>query len=223
MRMTTVAAVLLACVSLLLIGAPPVYAAPGIGLSHDAVTWSERLAHPLFDAEIRWVPGDRRTQRFYVRNETTAQAHLEVDVMSTGVDALLSTDDLRIDARVAQGPWQPIGRGDQVLLAADQIAAAEVWPVDVRVHFVASSTNASQRLPFDLELQVRLVEPVPPSPDPTSVPPRQEVPLADEILAFTGSAVPWWLAALGVAAVAAGVAMRRSQPRSPQEVSDERA
>lgn len=200
-------------------GIPAARASEGIGLSNDGVVWSDVLAQPLFDSDTRWVPGDVRMARFYVRNETPASAQVEVDVVATGVDELLATQDLHVEARVAGGSWMPIHRNGQTALAADHLAANAVWPIDIRVRFVSASTNESQLLPFDLGIQVRLVEPVTPtlSPTPPGPPPPTTEPLPTAapggVLAFTGVELPFGLVMAGAVAVAVGALLRRRASR----------
>ena len=70
----------LACV--LLIGAGPSRPVPSVSYSSDAESWSHTLSDPLFDNEIRWVPGDERSTEFYVSNDTEDDGRLVLFVKS---------------------------------------------------------------------------------------------------------------------------------------------
>lgn len=70
----------LACV--LLIGAGPSRPAPSVSYSSDGEKWSKTLPDPLFDQDIRWVPGDRRSSEFHVFNDTETDGRLVLFVKS---------------------------------------------------------------------------------------------------------------------------------------------
>ncbi|GAA3598336.1 hypothetical protein GCM10022198_23250 [Klugiella xanthotipulae] len=59
-------------------------AADPLLLSNDGVTWAAQLAHPLFDADYRYVPGERVTSGFWLKNNSGHNAYYTVQV--TGVE-----------------------------------------------------------------------------------------------------------------------------------------
>ncbi|WP_186629547.1 hypothetical protein [Rhodococcus sp. BP22] len=66
----------------LLIGAGPSRPAQSVGYSSDGEQWSKSLSDPLFDRDIRWVPGDRRSSEFHVFNDTEDDGRLVLFVES---------------------------------------------------------------------------------------------------------------------------------------------
>lgn len=66
----------------LLIGAGPSRPAQSISYSSDGEEWSKSLPDPLFDRDIRWVPGDRRSSEFHVFNDTETDGRLVLFVKS---------------------------------------------------------------------------------------------------------------------------------------------
>ena len=63
--------------ALILLTATPAVAADEIGLSSDGFSWGSTLPQPLFDPAFRWVPGDRETASFWVRNQSGDGALLD--------------------------------------------------------------------------------------------------------------------------------------------------
>lgn len=133
-------------------------AVEGISFSRDGSSWSSQLADPLFHESLRWVPGDIRTERFWVRNDSPLSARMDVDLIATSVDALIDTGDLLIEVRIGGDEWHPTSVDDTHRLASLSTAAGEAHSVDVRVTFLAEANNQSQTLPLALELRVTLTE-----------------------------------------------------------------
>ena len=90
-------------VAAILLAAAPAIAADEVGLSSDGVSWGSALSEPLFDPAFRWVPGDRETASFWVRNESSDAALLDVAILGSSVDALMETGDLSVTVAVAGG------------------------------------------------------------------------------------------------------------------------
>ncbi|MFV0375101.1 MAG: LPXTG cell wall anchor domain-containing protein [Microbacterium sp.] len=201
-------------VALVLAIAAPARAAGEIGLSADGVTWGSTLPQPLFDAAIRWVPGDVRTARFYVRNQTADGIRTDVDLVASRVEELITTGDLSIDVRIAGGEWVPTTVTGTQRLSSESIPAGGSYPVDVRVRFFKESANVSQSLPLDLQLRVTLTETVPDggSNGGGSTP----------NLPVTGGSFDLSSAVVGVTAVGLGIVLAARRRRSREDAADER-
>lgn len=145
-------AVLLAAVS-------PATATPAVGLSRDGITYSSSLDAPLFDPVIRWVPGDVRTESFYVRNLRADDADLSVDVLGVSVDSLLASGDLVVAARGADGVWQDVNSpGTHRLVSAVDLASGRASRVDVKVALSGRATNITQIQRLALDVRVLLTQ-----------------------------------------------------------------
>ncbi|MDI9898122.1 hypothetical protein QM797_25660 [Rhodococcus sp. IEGM 1381] len=64
----------------------PTQAAQTIKYSYDGEQWMTDLRAPLFDNEIRWVPGDTRQSQFYIFNDTDRDGRLTVSIASDNAD-----------------------------------------------------------------------------------------------------------------------------------------
>ncbi|EFQ83860.1 LPXTG-motif cell wall anchor domain protein [Aeromicrobium marinum DSM 15272] len=185
--------VVLALVLALLVSSPAA-ADPRIGLSNDGVTFGQGLAQPLYDPEVRWVPGDTRGSSFFVRNQAGEAAFLSIDVLGSEVDSLLETGDLTISARGADGPWRDISTtGTQRLVEDLGISSGQVTRVDVEVSFAPESVNQSQTKQLELDFRVRLTQ------DPNGV-----VDIDDGVLPGTGGA-PLPALIIGLALLGGGI------------------
>jgi len=185
---------LVVLVVMMLASACPAAADDRIDLSRDGVTWSESLDAPLFDSGTRWVPGDVRSARFYVRNEADQDADLSIDVLGTTVDSLLRTGDLTVSARGGGGPWRDVTTpGRHRLVSTTDIESGETSEVDVTVAFAPASANGSQARTLDLDLLVRLTQ------DPSDLAPDGR-----SLLPTTGGPAAWVLIT-GLALLGAGI------------------
>lgn len=81
----------------------PAVAAGELELSRDGTSWSPDLSEPLFDSNVRWVPGDIRSSSFFVRNLTSQQGRLSMDILDTAATELIDTGNISIDAQGAGG------------------------------------------------------------------------------------------------------------------------
>lgn len=148
---------LAASLMIMLAATTPAAATSPVGLSRDGVTFSSSLDAPLFDPVIRWVPGDIRTESFYVRNLHADDSDLAIDVMGASVDSLLESGDLMVAARGAGGTWQDVrSPGTHTLVSAVDLASGNASRVDVKVAFSGESTNVTQVRRLDLDVRVRL-------------------------------------------------------------------
>ncbi|QCW50970.1 LPXTG cell wall anchor domain-containing protein [Nocardioides dongxiaopingii] len=147
--------VLLAAASL-----SPAAAAEGqLGVSRDGVHYGDALTRPLFDPEVRWVPGDERTARFWVRNQSSGLGDLTVRIDRAPRDALFGTDDLEVAARIGQQDYVgTTAPGAHELIDAEDVAAGTEVAVDVRVRLAPEAPNATMVLGADLDFTVTLTE-----------------------------------------------------------------
>lgn len=204
----------LALTALIMVGTSSgsAHASDEIGLSTDGSTWASILPEPLFASAIRWVPGDSRTESFFVRNQASDDGDLSVRVLASAQDDLMETGDLRISARSGEGPWSRVDEPGTHVLVERVLAPGERERVDVRVDFDPASTNVSRLRSLDLQLDARLTRSVP---DPAGE--RDEKALVGDeeivsdagerfgvggLLPGTGGAAFWLLLLAGAAAVA---------------------
>ncbi|WP_148615017.1 hypothetical protein [Nocardioides rubriscoriae] len=130
-----------------------------IGLSTDGVHWAPDLVDPLFDADLRWVPGDERTATFYVRNERPDLGDLSVSVDRVVSDTLRATGWLAVSARAGDQPWVSItDGGSHELVDQDDVASDEPVTVQVRVAMSTDAPNDTMVLGTDLDFSVRLTD-----------------------------------------------------------------
>lgn len=159
MRGTTRALVAALAAVLLLLGLAGPASADGIGLSNDGAHFGDGLAGPLFDPDVRWVPGDERTARFWVRNDATQAGALRLTMTDDGVRSLLATGDVTVSARAAGTGWTSVDSTGTRVLVDDTVVPprGRRW-VDVRVAFDPASGNESQGRLLDLGLEVSLTQ-----------------------------------------------------------------
>lgn len=159
MRGTTRALVAALAAVLLLLGLAGPASADGIGLSNDGAHFGDGLAGPLFDPDVRWVPGDERTARFWVRNDAQQAGALRLTMTDDGVRSLLATGDVTVSARAAGTGWTTVdSTGTRVLVDGTVVPPRGRRWVDVRVAFDPASGNESQGRLLDLGLEVSLTQ-----------------------------------------------------------------
>jgi hypothetical protein len=194
--------------ALILLTATPAVAADEIGLSSDGFSWGSTLPQPLFDPAFRWVPGDRETASFWVRNQSGDGALLDVAILGSSVDSLMETGDLSVAVSAASG-----GRGSTTttgrhkLLSSRLIRPGQTERIDVTVAIDPASTNQSQVKALDLRFEVRLTQDTG-----TSEEPEDDGGHAGDgddrdrngFLPGTGGSAPWLLPA-GILGVGAGL------------------
>ncbi len=149
----------LAAAGVFALTASPAVAEGELQLSRDGTTWTTDLSDPLFDSTVRWVPGDTRSSSFYVRNVTSQQGRLAVDILDTTTTELIDTGDVSVDAQGAGGAWTAVTEaGTHRLLSDGVVPGGETRRIDVTVSFAATSGNNSQVKTLPLHLRVQLVE-----------------------------------------------------------------
>lgn len=128
-------------------------------VSLDGTTWTDSIVSPLFDPEVRWVPGDVRTSIFYVRNNKAEAGDLSLVLERPLRDALLETSFLTIAARAGDGPWTEVSTGGrQELIDSEKTAAGDEVAVELRASFAADALNTTMVLPTDLDLRLTLTQ-----------------------------------------------------------------
>ncbi|RYY50067.1 MAG: hypothetical protein EON53_03430 [Actinomycetales bacterium] len=144
-----------------LLGASVAYASGEIGVSEDGTSWSSGLDGPLFDPDVRWVPGDSRTKTFYVRNQGPTGASMTIEARSTDEDDLLADDEIDLRARADGGAWVDLRNGAaSAELTDDAIEQDGVVRVDVNASFDPASSNRSQTARVALDFRVHLADAV---------------------------------------------------------------
>lgn len=189
------------------------HAADEIGLSRDGVRWSGSLDDSLFDPDVRWVPGDRRSEVFHVRNQGPSSAWLAVEVHADDPDGLVRQHDVVLSARADRGDWMTLEPGTQSSALTDRgIGPGEQVRIDLRANFDPESPNRSQNKDVSLSFRVTLTERVEcsggecPGTDPAGT-----LPVTGAVLGH------WlvWLAAILIGAGAALVVARRKDREDP--------
>lgn len=211
MRRSAAVAVAACLVPVLVAG--PAHADGELGLSYDGRHWQDRLERPLFDPGLRWVPGDVRTARFYVRNLGSDRGSLTVEVEDTnraGSGTLSASGHLRVVARAGRTAWTSMRGGDLAHLVDDDLlASGRTVPVEVRVSMDASAPNRTMVLSSDLDFRVVLRDAR--AAGAGSGAAGQELPA-------TGTPVPPWLppVALGLLGSGLWLVVRRRGERSEE-------
>jgi hypothetical protein len=143
----------------ILLTAAPAVAADEIGLSSDGVSWGSTLTQPLFDPAFRWVPGDRETTSFWVRNQSNERALLNVAILGSSIDSLMETGDLSVKVAAASGGGgSTTTTGRHELLSSRPVEPGQTERIDVTVAIDSASTNQSQVKTLDLQFEVRLTQ-----------------------------------------------------------------
>jgi hypothetical protein len=154
----------------MMVAVPARATARTMSLSLDGRSWGPAIEQALFSATRIWVPGDAEHMDFFVRNDASAPAVLQLDLIGEqgprlGNGLVLRTE---IDGR----PSSPAGAR---LVALDGIVA-EVR-IRVIVMFAETAGNDTQRKSTPIRLRVTLTEqPVSASMTPTSPAPSSPAP-----------------------------------------------
>ncbi|MEN8674167.1 hypothetical protein [Nocardioides sp.] len=128
-------------------------------LSLDGVTWTESIRQPLFDPDTRWVPGDTRTARFFVRNAKPDSGDLRVVLERPTREALLDTGFLSLAARAGNGPWTEVESGGRhELIDGAAVESQEEEVVLLRASLAADAPNGTMVLASDLDLTLTLTQ-----------------------------------------------------------------
>lgn len=203
--------------TLVLIGplAGTAYAADELGVSRDGRTWSDRLPGSLFDPSVRWVPGDTRTESFFVRNRASDRGELRIQASSSDPDRLLRDDEVSIRVRIGNGAWQALDGGARsVRIDEASLGAGEQARVTVRAAFAPTSGNRTQRDSLALHFVVTLTD--------ASAGDGGEGDDEDGggLLPDTGTEVAGWTVVLAAMSAGAGLALMRRGSRRGEEAAD---
>ena len=109
--LTVLPALALCAAGPLLVAAPATAHGDALQVSADGRHWHSALSEPLFDPRVRWVPGDVRSTRFWVRNRAEEAGALRVQVIRAGRVTLIDADALVVSAQAGTEPWRRIAAG----------------------------------------------------------------------------------------------------------------
>lgn len=131
-------------------------------LSSDGVTWQQDHSAALFDEAVQWVPGDERTESFWVRNATDEPADLRVEVRDLRGRELLRSGALELEFALDGRPLaqEPITQSGATFGVADT-AAGQPVQVTATVRFTTSAGNDTQAATLAFELLVTLTQSTP--------------------------------------------------------------
>ena len=128
MRARALAAAALAGV-FALAGAPAYAADGGVTVSLDGTTFTSSVTSPLFDPALRVVPGDVVTEDLWVRNSSTTDARVRLDVLDARADDPLFAAALTLGARTTDAtgrelPTRVVDAGACTVVLRDVVLAA---------------------------------------------------------------------------------------------------
>lgn len=196
---------LLWALSCALVLASPAAADDELGISRDGASWSSELDGSLFDPAVRWVPGDRRVAKFYVRNRADGGGRLVVSATTDDPDQLLRHGDLRIHARVGAGRWVALDSRDGAFeLDRRALGAGDTRRVRVRAAFRPTAGNDTQARHVHLSFAVSLAQ--------IAAGPGDDGG-GEGDLPQVGSSTSVWVLLGGACAVGAGAALMRKRTR----------
>lgn len=201
---------------------------PSVGLSPDGGRFADSLEGPLFRETLRWVPGDRRTASWWVRNESSDTARLAVEVPEDAVLPWWLGVSTRADDGADDG-WATVAADEPGVVGL--MAPGEERRVDLRVDMRPGAGNASERESADLRLRVRLTQETSGGAGPEGEGPGGTGPTApgdgddsDGLLPGTGSDLGLGLLLLAVLLIGLGAALlRRSRTDEDEPDSEEPA
>lgn len=130
-------------VIVLLIGAGPSRPVPSVSYSSDGEAWSKTLPDSLFDRDIRWVPGDRRSSEFHVFNDTENDGRLVLFVESRN-PAFRERLTLSVE-----------GGGQETHCTYISVPAREKRSVRTTLGMVDNAANETQSATADIDLVVQ--------------------------------------------------------------------
>jgi hypothetical protein len=126
-----------------------------VAVSLDGHTWTTQLREPLFDKRMRWVPGDERTGRFYVRNRSGERARLTVTAKVDDPAGMLRRGEVHFEAKLGRH-WtriNPAGNRQVARTVVKRSATRKVW---VRVRMSPRAGNDTMNRRWSFRIQVRL-------------------------------------------------------------------
>ena len=213
--MTWLMAVLLVALPCSVAFSTPAAATEGaLDVSQDGVTWVDSITDPLFDSDVRWIPGESRTGSFFIRHRGGTPGHLVVDVIGSASGGLLDSGDLHVSARGGGGTWREISTaGTHRLLTVPDLPSGAIEKIVVTVAFDQRSTNATQQSAAHLLFRVTLTES-----SATDGPGEEHDGGGNGPLPDTGAPDAWWLAVTAAVLIATGLLLVASSRAGDDDV-----
>ncbi|MFD7074231.1 LPXTG cell wall anchor domain-containing protein [Nocardioides sp. NPDC059952] len=184
--------------------AAPAAATEPVQLSNDGRTWAADLPRPLFEPEVRWVPGDSREATFWVRDAGESRGALTVSADVRDTDGLLAEGAMSLRLRRGEGEWQDVRPGARAELGRLEQGARD--RIGVAATYAPGAGNDTMDRSLTFSLDVRLMgEDATGSGD--DAPPGGDAAGDGGLLPETGSPVTWWLIALASLSIGGGTAL----------------
>lgn len=205
----TVLRLLLALLIMWALSATPAGAATEpVQLSNDGRTWAADLPEPLFDPDVRWVPGDSRAAAFWVRDAGESRGALSVSADVRDTDRLVADGAMNLRLRRGSGQWHEVRPGTSISLGSLERGGRE--RIGVVATYAPRSGNDTMDSAFTFSLDVRLTgddATGEDEPGPGDDLPEGQAPAGGGLLPGTGSPVRWWLIALASLSIGGGTAL----------------
>jgi len=207
-----------ACALLLpVLVAAPAAAADEVRVSADGRAWTSDLGRPLFDPAHRWVPGEERTETFWVRNDGEGPGTLRIGAVVRDLDGLDAGGWVDVSMRVDDGGWVALEPGERTARFGS-MAQGTSEQVDVRAAFRPESGNDTMRQALEFDFEVFLAgDGLPDQPGASAGPdvPSTGGDRGDSTAEAGGPLLPdtgapaglGWLAALAALCLGAGIAL----------------
>lgn len=191
-------------------------------VSTDGVHWAAHDLRPLFPSNFRWVPGDRSTATFHVRNTARQAGHLTL--LTTDVPDFVSAS-----VRAPSGRWVALDRVGSTDLG--RLRSGEDRTVTVRLAMAAAvrgRTDQDRRGRLGLDVRLSQVgggigpDTVGPDRPGGATGPSSNAPLPGTGASFSHRLLRMGLGALGAGLLAlAWARRRRSEPHQvPHAVTE---
>jgi hypothetical protein len=136
----------------LMLAVPARATARAMSLSLDGRSWGPTIERPLFSATRFWVPGDAEHVDFFVRNDTSASADLQLDLVGEPQDSRLG-NGLVLRTEINGRPSTPAGGR---LVTVDGLV--RMAGIRVIVMLAGTAGNDTQRKSTPIRLRVTLTE-----------------------------------------------------------------
>lgn len=199
---------LLALLVISSLAAPATAATEPVQLSNDGRTWAADLPRPLFDPEVRWVPGDSREATFWVRDAGESRGALTVSADILDTDGLVAEGAMSLRLRRGDGRWQEVRPGDRAPLGWLERGGQD--RIGVIATYAPASGNDTMDRSLTFSLDVRLTGEDATGPG-GAMPPDGDgdgdAAGDGGLLPDTGSPVTWWLIALASLLIGGGTAL----------------
>ncbi|MEU6137165.1 LPXTG cell wall anchor domain-containing protein [Nocardioides sp. NPDC047086] len=141
-------------ISSLAAAAPAAASTEPVQLSNDGRTWGVDLPRPLFEPEVRWVPGDSREATFWVRDAGESRGALTVSADIRDADGLVAEGAMSLRLRRGDGRWQEVRPGDRASLGWLERGSQD--RIGVIATYAPASGNDTMDRSLTFSLDVRL-------------------------------------------------------------------